>query len=41
MITILGKLKPNMCFKYKAIIKWVDTVKKKKGGVSIYQIQEC
>ena len=31
MITLLGKLKANMCFEYKAIIKWVNTVKKKKS----------
>lgn len=39
MITLLGKLKANMCFEYKAIVKWVNTVKKKKE--CIYQIQEC
>lgn len=36
MIIVFGKLKFNMCFKYKVIIKWVDIVKKKKGGVFIY-----
>lgn len=30
MITLLGKLKANACFEYKATVKWVNTVKKKK-----------
>lgn len=31
MITLLGKLKANACFEYKATVKWVNTVKKKKS----------
>lgn len=38
MITVLKKLKPNMWFKYKAIMKWVDTIKKREF---VYQIREC
>lgn len=34
MISTLRKLKSNMCFKYKAIIKWGDTIKR------VYQIWE-
>lgn len=39
MIIVFGKLKFNMCFKYKVIIKWVDIVKKKKrGGVYLLNL---